>query len=417
MWPVNGDDRRVVGFTMIAHALFHAYELSIPVFIVVWLETFTASQALLGLVVGVGYAAVGLGAVPSGVLADEYGSDRVVLVALLGMALGFGLMSVSPNVVLLAVALGVWGAGASLYHPAGLSLLSRGVDQRGTAFAYHGAAGNVGTVAGPLAVTVLLLVLPWRAVAALMTVPALAGVAVAVTLPFGDAAAADDAGADSPSLGGVRRETGALFGGGFALVLSVVLLYGLYYRGVLTFLPDILSGLSTLRPVTAFGQTVSPGQYVYAGLLTVGVGGQYAGGRLTDAVETGHALVAAFALLAVGALAFVPAAAAGLLPLVAVCLLLGFAIYVTAPIYQATIAESVDDDTHGLSYGYTYLVMFGVGALGAPLAGTALAYANTTALFVGLAGVAAVGGSTSLYLLARPRGGGNPTDARSRSDS
>jgi MFS family permease len=414
---VNSDDRHVVGFTMIAHALFHAYELSIPIFIVVWLETFTASEALLGLVVGVGYAAVGLGAVPSGVLSDAYGSDRVVLVALLGMALGFGLMSVSPNVVLLALALGVWGAGASLYHPAGLSLLSRGVDQRGTAFAYHGAAGNVGTVVGPLVVTVLLLFLPWRTVAALLTVPALAGAAVAVTLPFGDAVVVDGTGEDPPSLAGLRRATRALFGGGFVLIFSIVLLYGLYYRGVLTFLPDILSGLSTLRPITAFGRVISPGQYVYAGLLTVGVGGQYVGGRLTDAVETAYALVAAFALLVVGALAFVPAAATGLLPLLAVCLLLGFAIYVTAPIYQAVIAESVDDDTHGLSYGYTYLGMFGIGALGAPLAGSALAYANTTALFVVLAGIAVVGGSASVYLLARPRSGRTNTDVRTDSKS
>jgi MFS family permease len=397
---VNSDDRPVVGFTMVAHALFHAYELSIPIFVVVWLETFTASAALLGAVVGVGYAAIGLGAVPSGVLADEYGSDRVVLVALLGMAVGFGLTSVSPNVVVLALALVVWGAGASLYHPAGLSLLSRGVDQRGTAFALHGAAGNVGTVVGPLVASILLVFLPWRAVGALFVVPALAGVVVATRLPLGEAATAD-ARAESPSLAGVGHDTRALFAGGFVVVFAAVLCYGLYYRGVLTFLPAILSGLPTLEPVTVVGRTASPSQYVYAGLLTVGIGGQYFGGRLTDVVEAERALVAAFGLLVVGALAFVPATTAGLLPLLAVCLLLGFAIYVTAPIYQATIAESVADETHGLSYGYTYLAMFGIGALGAPIAGVALSYANTTALFVLLAGVAVLGGVASVYLLVR----------------
>jgi MFS family permease len=400
--PVNSDDRPVVGFTMVAHALFHAYELSIPVFVVVWLETFTASEALLGLVVGVGYAAIGLGAVPSGVLSDEYGSDRIVFVALLGMAVGFGLMSLAPNVVVLALALGVWGTAASLYHPAGLSLLSRRVDQRGTAFAYHGAAGNVGTVVGPLITSVLLVFLPWRSVAALFVVPALAGVAVAARLPLGELTA-NNTDSEPPSLAGVRRDTRALFAGGFLVIFGAVLCYGLYYRGVLTFLPEILSGLPTLDPVTAFGRTVSPGQYVYAALLTVGVGGQYAGGYLTDVVESKHALVTAFGLLIVGALAFVPAATAGVVPLLVVCLLLGFAIYVTAPVYQATIAESVTDDSHGLSYGYTYLGMFGVGALGAPLAGAALSYATTTALFVGLAGVATLGGVTSVYLIVRRR--------------
>jgi MFS family permease len=303
---------------------------------------------------------------------------------------------------------------ASLYHPAGLSLLSRGVEARGTAFAYHGAAGNVGTVAGPLIASVLLVFLPWRVVAGLLVVPALVGAAVAVRLPLGERTTAEtETGADTgtmteaetgrTSLGTVRRDTVALFTGGFLLIFPAVLLYGIYYRGALTFLPEILSGLPTLDPITAFGRTIRPGQYVYAGLLTVGVGGQYAGGRLTDVVETEYALVAAFGLLVLGALAFVPAATAGLVPLVAVCLLLGFAIYVTAPVYQATIAESVADDTHGLSYGYTYLGMFGIGALGAPLAGTALSHADPTTLFAVLAGIATLGGLVSVFLLVRSR--------------
>ncbi len=388
---------------MIAHALFHAYELSIPIFVVVWLEAFSVTSAILGIVVGVGYAAIGLGAVPSGILSDEYGSDRVVLVALLGMGVGFGLMSVSPNVVVLALALGVWGTAASLYHPAGLSLLSRGVDQRGTAFAYHGAAGNVGTVLGPLLASVLLIFLPWRVAAAIFVVPALAGAAAAVRLPLGDAAEVEDdpGAAGNTSLSGFWTNTRALFASGFLVIFGAVLLYGLYYRGILTFLPKILSGVPVLEPITVFDRTVSPSQYVYAGLLTVGVGGQYVGGRLTDLVETEYALIGAFALLVVGALAFVPAAAAGVVPLLAVCVLLGFAIYVTAPVYQAIIAEYVSDDSHGLSYGYNYLGMFGVGALGAPIAGAALSYANTTVLFLVLAGIAALAGLISVYLLVR----------------
>lgn len=400
---VNSDDRPVVGFAMVAHALFHAYELSIPIFVVVWLDAFTATEALLGLVVGVGYAAIGLGAVPSGILSDKYGSNWVVLAALLGMGIGFGLMSISPNVVVLAVALGIWGMAASLYHPAGLSLLSRGVDQRGTAFAYHGAAGNVGTVLGPLLASVLLIFLPWRSVAAIFVLPALIGAVVAFKLPLGESAEVEVSGNESTTLDGLRENTRVLFASGFLIIISVVLLYGLYYRGVLTFLPEILSDIPILEPITLFDRTVSPSQYIFAGLLTVGVGGQFIGGRLTDIVETEYALISAFALLVVCALAFVPASAAGIVPLLAVCVLLGFSIYVTAPIYQATIAEYASDNTHGLSFGYTYLGMFGIGALGAPIAGTALSYSNASVLFLILAGMAALAGMISVYLLVRKR--------------
>ena len=98
-------DRPVVRFAMIAHALFHAYELAIPIFVVAWLDAFSVTSALLGLVVGAGYAAIGLGAVPSGVLSDRYGSNRVVLVSVLGMGAGFALVSVATGVIF-----GVWPA-------------------------------------------------------------------------------------------------------------------------------------------------------------------------------------------------------------------------------------------------------------------------------------------------------------------
>lgn len=205
---------------MIAHGLFHAYELSIPIWVVVWLETFAGSEALLGTVVGIGYAAIGLGAVPSGILADEYGSSRVVLVAVLGMGVGFALVSISQNVLMLALALGIWGTAASLYHPAGLSLLSRGVDQRGTAFAYHGAAGNVGTVLGPLLASVLLIFLPWRAAVVVFVFPSLLGAVVAVRLPLGEAVSAADDVEGSTSLAGLQRNTRALFTSGFLLSSS-----------------------------------------------------------------------------------------------------------------------------------------------------------------------------------------------------
>jgi len=78
-------------------------------------------------------------------------------------------------------------------------------------------------------------------------------------------------------------------------------------------------------------------------------------------------------------------------PLVLVSLALGFFVYATAPIYQVVIAEHVPSESHGLSYGFTYLAMFGIGALGATIAGTLLTYATTTILFVALAMLAATG--------------------------
>ncbi len=396
---MNGSDWSVVKFTMVGHALFHAYELSIPVFIIIWLDIFTTTEAFLGLIVGVGYAAIGIGAVPSGILSDKYGSNRVVIVALLGMGFGFGLISISPNIVVLALALAIWGISASLYHPAGLSLLSRRIENRSTAFAYHGVAGNVGTVLGPLLTSILLIFLPWRSVAALSVIPTLVGISIAFKLPLGEKKAVEKKKNGTTVYRELYEDTQILVVSGFPIIIAAVLLYGLYYRGTLTFLPQILLDAPMFNQITLFGYTLNPTQYIYTALLTAGVGGQYAGGRLTDVVKAEYALILAFVLLVICALAFVPILTTGFISLIIMCILIGFVIYLTAPIYQTVIAEHAANGTHGLSYGYTYLGMFGIGALGAPLAGTALSYMSTRVLFLALAGIAGLAGMVSIYLL------------------
>lgn len=396
---MNRNDRSIVGVAMLAHAMVHTYELSIPILVTVWLDVFQVTEATIGLVVAVGYALFGLGALPGGVLADTYGSRPLIIACLAGMGGSFVLLSLAPSVPVVALALVLWGAAASVYHPSGLSLISKGVTQRGTAFAYHGMAGNLGIAFGPLATALLLLVFEWRVVAALLAVPA--GIAVMLTLKvnFDETATVEvtdggptaDSKADTvSSIGELVSESRQLFTGAFATVFAIVMLSGLYYRGTLTFLPDMLAGLSMFDPVDVAGRTLEPSRYLYAGLLVVGIVGQYAGGKLTDRIETERGIAMAFAGLAVIALLFIPAANAGLLALLAVSAVLGFALFFVQPFYQATVAEYTPAGLRGLSYGYTYLGVFGVGAAGAAMAGFVLTYASSQALFLVLAGLAVV---------------------------
>jgi MFS family permease len=124
---------------------------------------------------------------------------------------------------------------------------------------------------------------------------------------------------------------------------------------------------------------------LYVGLLTVGIGGQYAGGKLTDRIPTAVGMVAVFAGLAVVAVAFVPAAGAGIAPLLAVSAILGFLLFALQPLYQATIAENSPPGGRGLSYGYTYLYSFGVGAAGAAISGYLLSAVGVRGTFLRLA--------------------------------
>jgi len=437
---MNGNDRSIVGLVMLAHGMVHTYELSIPIFVSIWLSEFDVlqfagmevivTQATLGVIVTAGYALFGLGALPGGVVVDRIGSRRLIAACLFGMGGSFLLLGTAPNLLVVTLALLAWGAAASVYHPAGLTLISKGVTERGTGFAYHGIAGNLGIGLGPLVTATLLLVLDWKTVALVLAVPAAIAGLYALRAEFDETAGTDgvaaDGGGDSKagtgvdSLGEFLTASRHLFVGAFAVVFVIVMANGLFYRGVLTFLPNLLEGLPGFEPIALSavvpglgggGQTLNPERYFYAGLLLVGVAGQYVGGKLTDRLPPEYGIAAIFAVLAVLAIAFLPVAALGIGPLLVFGALFGVTLFTAQPLYQAAVADYTPAGTRGLSYGYTYLGGFGVGALGGALAGAILTYADAGTLFATLAGIALVASTFAVVLIRRERRDGDATGA------
>ncbi|MFW5896112.1 MAG: MFS transporter, partial [archaeon] len=237
---MNGNDRAIVGLVTLAHAMVHTFELSIPILMTEWLDAFPVTKATLGIVVGAGYALFGIGALPGGVLTDVVGSRRLIAGCLAGMAGSFLLLSLAPSVLFIAIALMLWGIAASVYHPSGLTLISKGVTARGEGLAYHGIAGNLGIAFGPLATTLLLLAFDWQTATALLVVPALLGAVVALRIDVDETAAVDvtddgkTRGKAVTSVPEFFEGARALFVGWFVFVFGVVIMSGLYYRGVLT---------------------------------------------------------------------------------------------------------------------------------------------------------------------------------------
>jgi MFS family permease len=433
---MDANDRAITALVMLAHAAVHTYEMAVPIFILAWLAEFDqlalgvttlpVTKATIGLVVTVSYGLFGVGALPGGILVDRVGSRRLITVCLAGMGGSYLLLGLAPSMLVVAAALVLWGVSASVYHPAGLSLISKGVSERGTGLAYHGIAGNLGIGLGPLTAAILLLFVEWRTVALVLGAPALLAAVYALRADFDETAAVEpvaDGGSSSKADAGVDSlaeflgQSKRLFAGTFALVFVVVMCSGLYYRGILTFMPELVSGLPGFDPVlvgsllpdslrsalgvpATGGQTLQPATYFYSGLLLIGVIGQYAGGKLTDRVPVEYGIAGAFGTLVVLAVLFVPVSGMGVGPLLALGAVLGVALFIVQPLYQATVAEYTPVGTRGLSYGFTYLGVFGVGALGGGIAGTILQYGSVAALFVTLAGFA---GAASLVGLALAR--------------
>lgn len=412
---MNQNDRAIVRTLLPAHGLIHTYELSIPLFVAVWISQFSVTEANIGLVVAIGYVLFGAGALPGGILSDRYESRLLVIALMGGMAGSLLLLSLSPSVVGITLALVVCGLAASVYHPSALSLISRGVEQRGSAFAYHGMAGNVGTAFGPFATAVLLLLVEWRLAVAFLGAICVVATLVASRTTFDERAAAEkavangggppdgsnEAASDEQSSPGPVGEffhtSRTLFASSSLLVFLAVLLSGLYCRGILTFLPNLL----TVPGLAALGITGTEldSQYLYAGLLIVGVLGQYVGGKLTDRTSPEYGLIGAYGVLTALAIAFVPATESAVL-LLAVSVTLGFILFGVQPLHQSLVAKHSPADVRGLSYVYTYLGIFGIGGLGAAIAGAALTYLSESGLFFVLAGIS-VTSIASITLLVR----------------
>ena len=409
---MNPNDRSVIQVTTVGHALVHTFELSIPIFVPIWLGYFDTTAAIIGIVVAIGYGLFGVGALPGGVLTDAIGSKQLIASCLLGMGLAFLVLSLAQSIWGVAFALALWGATASVYHPAGLRLISTGVTDRGRGFAYHGMAGNLGIALGPLATAILLLLFEWRVVAMVLTVPALVAGMLTFRSNLDETAAIpadrshDLEETDRPGVRAIFAQSKVLFASAFALVFVMVMFSGTFYRGVLTFLPEIVGAFPGFEPIEIGIRTLEPANYFYVGILLVGVAGQYVGGRLADRIRTEIGLLVGFSVLAVIAVLFVPAVAWGMGAFLIVGALLGFFLFMVQPLFQVTVAEYSPPEARGLAYGFTYLGIFGVGAGGGAIAGILVTYATAETLFLLLAGIVVVPAGLAVALVSiRSRAG------------
>ena len=143
--------------------------------------------------------------------------------------------------------------------------------------------------------------------------------------------------------------------------------------------------------------------------------GQYTGGWLVARLPIERVLVGSYGALAAIAVVFIPAADAGLWPLLTVAAAFGFCAFLVSPVNQEAISAYSGADVRGLSFGYSYTAIFGVGAVGSSLAGLVLTRPTPAILFLllaGLAGCAAVLGGVLLVLTARRVAPANPVAAR-----
>ena len=393
--------RGLVVYVSVAHALIHTIEFAYAALLLRIDDEFGAGLFVLGIVAN-GFAfTFGISALPSGVLVDRLGTQRVLFIAFATAAVASLLVATSPNPVLLGLFLGLLGLSIGLYHPAGISLIAQvaaqggGTAGRGLALGWHGVAGNLGIAAAPMLAIGVAETLDWRWAYVLLAFLALL---VAASLRM---VRLERPAAPTPEPAVPRVELGpqhapaaraavvapAASRSRLRALLPLLLVYGVFvlngfvYRGSLTFLP---AHLEERLHVSWFGldEVWLAGSLTTLALLA-GAFGQLFGGALSERYRL-ERLAVPLTLSMLPFLLLIGLTSG--LPLVLFTALFVFTNFSGQPIYTGLIADYAPRGALGRSYGISFFAGFGVGSLAATVAGFFANRWGTDAVFLVLSG-------------------------------
>ena len=381
-------ERRVVASAALAHGATHSMELVFAALLVrIGLE-FGADFAVLGAVGNAGTITFGAFALPSGWLVDRRGPRFVMTLALGSAAVCALAVAAAPNLVVLAIALSLLGAGIGLYHPAGTSLVATVATRRGLALASHGVAGNIGIALAPALAIGVAIAADWR-VAYLVFAALAATVAFLVWRLAPDRDEAAQAVADRQV---ALREAPpqhprttppaqrSWFSGPLLVIFAAAIGTGFIYRGALTFFATHLEQHLRISILGWDAEAVAGA--MTALVLLFAVFGQFAGGWLSDRVSAERAIVP-FTLL-IPLFLFLMSLSVGFALLLAA---VGFVVanFAQQPVINGLITDYAPEGSVGSAFGISFTLIFGVGSLASSVTGLITERYDTAATFLALA--------------------------------
>lgn len=186
----------------------------------------------------------GVMALPGGILADKWGYRVVLGIFFIGMPASACIVGSARSPLGLGIGLALLGAFGSLYHPAGLAMLSHGVKERGKALGIHGMAGNLGLAFSPIIAGGLALRFSWRYAYYLLSLPGfVAGVVfLLVSRTLSDDEKDTTSSASAKNVSDMPKQHFSFRA--LAILYAAMALTGFCYRGVVTMLPTYLGRFS-----------------------------------------------------------------------------------------------------------------------------------------------------------------------------
>lgn len=372
-------ESKVVWLVSFSHFITHGYMTVLPAVLIAIATEQSISFVELGLIANIGYFLYGLGAFPAGYLADRCGSKKMITIGALGMSASSLLVGFSTSTFTFGVTYTLLGIFASIHHPAGVSLIARRVSEnKGKALGLHGVMGNIGLFLSPLcAAFCIMLFGTWRAA---YLAYGLFGLVFFLILYFAkvegeenfslarlftwfrkagrEAAGSIPAPAETPNSGSVSRVPFYISAALLVLYMGSIL-SGFIFRGSLTFFPALFQ--QNISAITNHDQPVVMAGYAATAVLSLGLIGAWFGGYINDRIKHPELVPVVIFLVSAPALYF--ASRLTDMRLVAVSGLFSLIYYAWQPSQNYLIAKYTKKSSHGMGFGVSFFLIFGMGSL------------------------------------------------------
>jgi predicted MFS family arabinose efflux permease len=370
---MNRIEKTILAITGGAHLSVHALMLALPSLIPIFMSEFNVGIDVLGFVVTISAFMFGVGAIPSGWLESKIGGKTLLILYLFGSSFSAILISVSNSFNLLVFGLGLLGLTSSIYHPAGLTLISNRIHHITKGMAVHGVFGSTGSAIGPVLATTLALFISWRAsYATLGLFNFTLGIASILLIPSTK---------DTKNVEIMNNEKKAKVTNRIALLFFYItnLIMGFVYYGFTTFMP-IHFAENTKEFLPFISDTMKAGVFPSFVFLS-GVIGQIIGGKLGTHFNRIRILPYIIAIN-IPFLLLMGYSKGFLLIFCSLCL--GMTYFSSQPICNTIIADLTHSNNRGIGYGINFFLSMGIGSLAAMIGGILAINFGTTIIFISM---------------------------------
>ena len=361
-------EKIILSITGGSHLSVHALMLALPSLIPVIRNEFNVGLDTLGFVVTVSGFMFGLGAIPSGWAEKHFGGRSLLLIYQIGSSLSALLVALSGSFVMMIVGLGFMGFFCSIYHPAGLTLISHRVKLLTKGMAIHGIFGSTGSIGSILATTLAALI-SWRSAYAFLGIfNGFLAVITFLAIPYRKRSEIPE---EEFVNHNVKTNKPALV---FYFLTNGLM--GMAYYGFTTFMPlHFAENTTSILPTLTANMKAG----IFPTMVFIaGIGGQLVGARLSELFYKPKALIY---IIMVNIPVLILMGYSSDILLIISGIFLGVAYFSSQPIGNTLIANFTNSQNRGIAYGISFFISFGIGSFAAGFSGIIAENMGVAAVF------------------------------------